>query len=143
MVKDYGCFGCHEIAGFEKESKIGAELTSFGAKGVEFLDFGVVRNIEKSWLSWTTAKLKDPRQFREGISRMPKFGLSDEEFDALVCLLASYKERTIPIKYFVKSSMTKEYEPQGKFGKIVKDLKCMVCHSINECRRYICTRPYF
>ncbi len=131
LVKDYGCFGCHEISGFENESKIGAELTSFGAKGVEFLDFGVVRNIEKSWLSWTTAKLKDPRQFREGISRMPKFGLSDDEFDALVCLLASFKERTIPIKYFVKSSMTREYEPQGKFGKLVNDLKCMVCHSIN------------
>ncbi len=132
LVKEYGCFGCHEIAGFENESKIGAELTSFGAKGVEFLDFGVVRNVEKSWLSWTIAKLKNPRQFREGISRMPKFGLTDEEFDALVCLLASFKERTIPIKYFVKSSMAKEYEPQGKIGKIVKDLKCMVCHSINN-----------
>ncbi len=131
LVKDYGCFGCHEIKGFENESKIGAELTSFGAKGVEFLDFGVVRDIEKSWLSWTTAKLKDPRQFREGISRMPKFTLSDEDFDALVCLLASFKEKSIPVKYFDKA-MTVGYEPQGKFGKIMKDLNCLVCHRIKD-----------
>ena len=40
LVKQYGCFGCHDIEGFEKESKIGAELTAFGSKAVEFLDFG-------------------------------------------------------------------------------------------------------
>ena len=132
LVRDYGCFGCHEIKGFENESKIGVELTSFGAKDVHFLDFGVVKNIEKSWLSWTTAKLENPRQFREGISRMPKFSLEDEELDALLCLLTSFKERTIPVKYFVKSSAAYEYEPQGEFGKLVKDLNCLVCHRIND-----------
>jgi cytochrome c2 len=130
LVKNYGCYGCHEIKGFENESKIGVELTSFGSKSVELLDFGVVHDMEKSWLRWTMAKLKDPRQFREGM-RMPKFNLADEDFDALVCLLKSFKERTIPVKYFVKST-TVGYEPQGKFGKIMKDLNCLVCHRIKD-----------
>ncbi len=130
LVKNYGCYGCHEIKGFENESKIGVELTSFGSKSVELLDFGVVHDMEKSWLSWTMAKLKDPRQFREGM-RMPKFNLANEDFDALVCLLKSFKERTIPVKYFVKST-TVGYEPQGKFGKIMKDLNCLVCHRIKD-----------
>ncbi len=36
----YGCFGCHTIAGFEKASPIGVELTEEGSKLVERLDFG-------------------------------------------------------------------------------------------------------
>lgn len=130
LIKNYGCFGCHEIKGFENESKIGVELTSFGSKSVELLDFGVVKDLEKSWLSWTMAKLKNPRQFRDGM-RMPKFSLTDEDFEALVCLLKSFKERTVPVKYFVKAT-TVGYEPQGKFGKIVKDLNCLVCHRIKD-----------
>lgn len=130
LVKNYGCSGCHEIKGFENESKIGVELTSFGSKSVELLDFGVVKDLERSWLSWTMAKLKNPRQFREGI-RMPKFSFTDEDFDALVCLLRSFKERTVPVNYFVKAT-TVGYEPQGKFGKIVEDLNCLVCHRIKD-----------
>ena len=60
LVKKYGCFGCHDIKGFEKESKIGAALTAFGSKSVEFLDFGVVHDIDKTWLNWIVAKLKNP-----------------------------------------------------------------------------------
>ena len=36
----YGCFGCHNIPGFEKTSPIGVELTEEGSKLVERLDFG-------------------------------------------------------------------------------------------------------
>ncbi len=62
---------------------------------------------------------------------MPKFSFTDEDFEAVVCLLKSFKERTVPVNYFVKST-TVGYEPQGKFGKIVKDLSCLVCHRIKD-----------
>ena len=130
LVKKYGCFGCHDIKGFEKESKIGAALTAFGSKSVEFLDFGVVHDIDKTWLNWIVAKLKNPRQFREGL-KMPKFFFTDEEFEALVCLLGSFNEKSIPVEYFVKST-TVGYEPQGEFGELVRDLNCLVCHMIND-----------
>jgi nitric oxide reductase subunit C len=97
---------------------------------VDFLDFGVVKDIDKTWLSWVTSKLKDPRQFRDGL-KMPKFSFSDEEFEALVCLLASFREREIPIEYFVKATKV-GYEPQGEFGRIVRDLSCLVCHRIKD-----------
>ena len=130
LVKKYGCFGCHDIKGFEKESKIGAELTAFGSKAVEFLDFGVVKNIGHTWLDWVNAKLKNPRQFREGL-KMPKFYLPDEDFGALVCLLGSFNEKSIPVEYFVKST-TVGYEPQGEFGELARDLNCLVCHRIKD-----------
>ena len=39
LVRTYGCFGCHEIPGFENESKVGADLGEFGAKLADELDF--------------------------------------------------------------------------------------------------------
>jgi cytochrome c2 len=40
LVRKWGCFGCHDIKGMEKESRVGAELTTFGSKTVEELAFG-------------------------------------------------------------------------------------------------------
>src|SRR5262249_21466646 len=40
LVRKYGCAGCHDIPGMENESRIGVELSAFGAKTVEELFFG-------------------------------------------------------------------------------------------------------
>jgi len=40
-VRHYGCAGCHEIAGFEDEGRIGTELTYEGSKPIERLDFAL------------------------------------------------------------------------------------------------------
>src|SRR5207249_1880395 len=32
LVRKYGCAGCHDIPGMERESRIGVELSSFGSK---------------------------------------------------------------------------------------------------------------
>jgi len=41
-IKQYGCAGCHEIGGFEKEQRIGKELTTEGATPLERLDFALL-----------------------------------------------------------------------------------------------------
>ncbi|MGA8153985.1 MAG: c-type cytochrome [Terriglobales bacterium] len=38
-IRQYGCAGCHEIAGLEDEGRIGTELTAEGSKPIERLDF--------------------------------------------------------------------------------------------------------
>ena len=40
-VRHFGCAGCHEIAGFEEEGRIGTELTAEGSKPIERLDFAL------------------------------------------------------------------------------------------------------
>jgi cytochrome c551/c552 len=40
-VKQFGCAGCHEIAGLEDEGRIGTELTAEGSKPIERLDFAL------------------------------------------------------------------------------------------------------
>jgi len=43
-----GCFGCHEIPGFENAKPIGAALSDWGAKSPSQLDFGHVREYLES-----------------------------------------------------------------------------------------------
>ena len=40
-VRQFGCAGCHEIAGMEDEGRIGTELTFEGSKPIERLDFAL------------------------------------------------------------------------------------------------------
>ena len=42
LVRNYGCAGCHEIAGLEEEQRIGTELTKEGSKPIERLDFALL-----------------------------------------------------------------------------------------------------
>ncbi|MEK6602358.1 MAG: c-type cytochrome, partial [Candidatus Binatota bacterium] len=61
LVRKYGCFGCHDIQGMEKESRIGVELTTFGSKTLEELFFGNRTDIRHTWEDWSYNKLKTPR----------------------------------------------------------------------------------
>jgi len=40
-IRHFGCAGCHEIAGFETEGRIGTDLTVEGSKPIERLDFAL------------------------------------------------------------------------------------------------------
>jgi len=44
-VRHYGCAGCHEIAGFEDEGRIGTDLTVEGSKPIERLDFALFTDV--------------------------------------------------------------------------------------------------
>ena len=77
LVRKWGCFGCHDIKGMEKESRVGAELTTFGSKTVEELFFGNRTDVKNTWDDWTYNKLKTPRGYAtERIEQlMPQFNL--------------------------------------------------------------------
>ena len=85
LVRKWGCFGCHDIKGMEKESRIGAELTTFGSKTVEELSFGNRTDVKHTWDDWTYHKLKTPRGYAtERVEQlMPQFDLADEDIKAL------------------------------------------------------------
>ncbi len=85
LVRKWGCSGCHDIKGMEKESRIGAELTTFGSKTVEELAFGNRTDVKHTWDDWTYYKIKTPRIYAtERIEQlMPQFDLEDEDIKAL------------------------------------------------------------
>jgi cbb3-type cytochrome oxidase cytochrome c subunit len=65
-VRQFGCAGCHEIAGFEDEGRIGTELTFEGSKPLERLDFALFTE-----LAQRGGKDSEPIQNKEDLARLP------------------------------------------------------------------------
>jgi len=132
LIRRYGCFGCHQINGFENDKPIGTDLSQEGSKSVEKLDFGFV-DIEHQNYVWFKQKLLNPRIFdqkrikaHDEKLKMPNFSFTDGEADAIVtALLGFVKERP-------QVSKIKERSPQNLFieegQKIVRQFNCQGCH---------------
>jgi mono/diheme cytochrome c family protein len=131
LVRKYGCAGCHDIPGMENESRIGVELSAFGAKTVEELFFGERYDVAHTWDDWTYNKLKTPRTYAtERIEQvMPQFDLSDESIKALRVYLTSRSEHIMPAKYRFKPT-----DPGQKRildgQRLVQKYNCTGCHQI-------------
>ena len=90
LIRRYGCFGCHDIAGFENAQKIGVDLSSWGSKMVTRLDFGYIE-IPHTRQAWLDQKLMAPRSYDRGKVkgpgeklRMPQFGFTDLDREHVV-----------------------------------------------------------
>ncbi len=65
-VRHFGCSGCHEIAGFEDEGRIGTELTFEGSKPIERLDFALFTEVAQRG-----GKGAEPIKDKEDLARLP------------------------------------------------------------------------
>src|SRR5215467_8118504 len=65
-VRHFGCAGCHEIAGFEDEGRIGTELTFEGSKPIERLDFALATEP-----SQRGGKESEPIKDKDDLARLP------------------------------------------------------------------------
>jgi len=142
LIFDYGCYSCHEIKGFEEASRIAPPLTEFGVKdpkvelyfgdslvkGTYRVEFG---SEAETWENWTFNKLKDPRIYADEVaeSKMPDFGLSDENARALLVLLRSFTGRVAPEQYRRGLSGDEAAVEVGK--NLVRTLNCIGCHVID------------
>jgi mono/diheme cytochrome c family protein len=130
LVRKYGCFGCHDIPGMEKESRIGVELTTFGGKSLEELFFGNHTDIRETWDDWTYNKLKTPRTYAtERVEQlMPQFDLTDADIKALRVVLAGFRDRKIPSRYLADHSSRAAQVVEGR--RLMHQYNCIGCHEI-------------
>jgi mono/diheme cytochrome c family protein len=130
LVRKWGCFGCHDIKGMEKESRIGAELTTFGSKAVEELSFGNRTDIKPTWDDWTYNKLKTPRGYAtERVEQlMPQFDLADEDIKALRILLGGFRERKVGHRYQADQGLRVQQVVEGR--RLMQQYNCVGCHEI-------------
>ncbi len=128
LIRRYGCHGCHDIPGFEQAGPVGAELDGFADKPAQRLDFGTEAALPRTWKQWTFAKLKKPRRFRETL-KMPDYEFEDAEILNLTVFLRSLTARTVPAAYR-HDTVEAAYRPEGAFGRLVEELRCLDCHRI-------------
>ena len=127
LVRQYGCFNCHEIWGFEEGFKVGPDLSTVASKPLEQFDFGRTK-IERSHESWFKTKLKTPRVFNPDL-KMPDYQLSDNEIEALNTVLLGLTRENPPREYIV-TTPAPDFALAGEVGRLIDDVKCLTCHSI-------------
>ncbi len=135
-IRYYGCFGCHNIPGYEDAKPIGTELTFEGSKPLNKLDFGYVHDIEHTNYAWFTQKLENPRRFDKGKSsspedklRMPNFEFSPIEIEALVTTILGFTEDEVGENLIASNYVNDETVYEGR--KLIKEYNCQGCHIID------------
>ncbi|MGE5047358.1 MAG: c-type cytochrome, partial [Deltaproteobacteria bacterium] len=138
LIGKYGCFGCHNIKGFENAQKIATELTEHGRKGVELLDFGDVRYFtedpkhHQTYANFVWEKLHVPRIFAyERVdARMPQFDFSDDEALSLLTFLKGQTGETPPAEY--RTGQTEAQAAVYKGERLVFWNGCRNCHVVEQ-----------
>jgi cytochrome c1 len=141
LVRNYGCAGCHEIAGLEEEQRIGTELTKEGSKPIERLDFALLghKAQEEGWYNhkgFFEHKVKDPAVYDQGKEKakqdrlkMPNFNLSKPEIDAISTFLLGSVEPSVPERYFYKPTDQRQDIIDGWW--VIRKYNCMGCHKVH------------
>ncbi len=134
-IAHQGCFGCHNIKGFEDAKPIGTELSEEGSKDVDKLYFGFV-DIEHKRHSWFFQKLKEPRIFDQGRDlsyleklRMPQFDFTDDQAESLVTFLLSQQKAQIPMDMKKNLNIREDQIEAGRL--LVSKFHCQGCHTLD------------
>ncbi len=127
---EYGCASCHEISGIKKPENFAPELTRIGSKPVTQLIF--LPGMTHTLPDYISAKIRQPRAFGAAL-KMPQYSFAPAQVDALTTALLSLTERsqTLPPALTVPEQPASNYQPAGKAGRLISDLACFSCHTIN------------
>lgn len=132
----YGCFGCHEVKGFEKTQGIGTELTEEGSKPVNKLDFGLL-HLEHTNYAWFDKKLESTRAFDEGLVkeyldllRMPNYEFALPDRESLILALTGMTSQKIesPASKVLKAKESYAEEAM----RVVHRYNCQGCHNVEQ-----------
>lgn len=122
-----GCRGCHKIGGVGGDD--GPDLSRVGQKDPGQLDFRHVRG-EHTLANWLSEHTRDPARVVPG-SKMPQFGLSDEDVDLLTYYMLSLRRSDLPEAYWPKDRMQASRFGQREFstdGATLFGTFCAACH---------------
>lgn len=135
LIRRYGCFGCHEIRGFENAQKIGVDLSDWGSKMVTRLDFGYI-DIDHTRRAWLEQKLSAPRSFDRGKVklpveklRMPFFDFSDEQIDDIARNVLAQVRDEFPLEAVKRLDASETLAERGR--KIIHEYNCKGCHLVD------------
>ena len=136
-IAKYGCYGCHDIPGFENAKPIGTELTQEGSKPVHQFDFGHVHDVPHTRHDWIRTKLLRPRIWDEGkeevkdyneLLKMPSFGMSEREAQAVLSNVAGFTKETAIATRRAGGNARAASLAEGR--KLITRFNCQGCHLV-------------
>lgn len=146
LIGQYGCFGCHEIGGFEKAKPIGTSLSVEASKLITKLDFGYFHDqIPHTKWDWFYHKLKDPRIYdmipQDGGNlalkikvpldklRMPQYNLTEYEREAVVSLIMGLVKDEIAENKRPEQGARQMAIEAGE--QLIHTNNCLGCHKLD------------
>jgi len=133
LIRRYGCFGCHDIPGFEDARPIGTTLNEIADKSISKLDFGLQHDLPHINYAWFEQKLANPRLFDEGMVkepkdrlRMPNFHLEPAAINAVVTALLGFTKPDDELKKMVPRTPRRIFVEKGE--ALAGELNCRGCH---------------
>jgi mono/diheme cytochrome c family protein len=130
LVTESGCAACHQINGVSAPQNFAPDLTRVGSRALAQVVFapGMKHNLP----DYIAAKIHDPRSFGPAL-KMPKFTLGESQIDSLTTALLAQTDRaaTFPKELITDAAHGSDYHPGGEAGRLMDDLRCLSCHSIN------------
>jgi mono/diheme cytochrome c family protein len=129
LTTDYGCAACHHINGISPPEGFAPDLSRVGSKPL--FQVGFLRGMPETLPDYISGKIRDPRAFGPAL-KMPSFTLADAQVEALTTALLAQTDRAVTMPpELVRSSQHAKYHPGGDAGRLMEDLRCQSCHSIN------------
>ncbi|MBI5506076.1 MAG: c-type cytochrome [Deltaproteobacteria bacterium] len=131
LVKQYECFGCHAIDGFQDVRPSVPDLGEFARRPVAELDFGTVKDLPRTKWDWMRRKFREPRAYEWGQIklRMPVNPLTDDEVNALMAYSMAMPAPSLPASYLVKA--TPASSAARTVSWMVGRLNCNGCHRLD------------
>jgi cytochrome c2 len=149
FVSAQGCFSCHEVSGYEDANPIGVELSNWGSKTVDKLDWGVLPAIFEKQLGWTLPEREEFKHYREHWLReklhnprifdrdkaknpieklkMPYFGFEDHEVDELITFVVGLVDDEVQR---AKMMPTAAQQGMNDGMRVVRRMNCEACHQL-------------
>jgi len=129
LVTDYGCTACHRINGVNPPESFAPDLSRIGSKPL--FQVGFIRGMPETLPDYIAGKIHDPRAFGPAL-KMPTFSLTDTQVESLATALLAQTDRavTMPLE-LVRTTSHAKYHPGGDAGRLMEDLRCQSCHTIN------------
>jgi cytochrome c2 len=141
LVMNQGCFSCHEIEGLENEMPIGTELSNWGSKTVDKLDFGFAgykdlggrpkldHEYREGWLmrklhaprSFDLEKIKNPKEKL----RMPYFAFTDEQVEAIATFVVGLVDDEVQR---ARMNPSAEEHAMDVGLRAIRQKNCAACH---------------
>jgi mono/diheme cytochrome c family protein len=129
LVADYGCTACHRVNGVNPPESFAPDLSRIGSKPL--FQVGFIRGMPETLPDYIAGKIRDPRAFGPAL-KMPTFSLTDVQVESLTTALLAQTDRAVTMPpELVRTTSHAKYHPGGDAGRLMEDLRCQSCHTIN------------
>jgi mono/diheme cytochrome c family protein len=130
LVNERGCGSCHNINGIPHPDNFAPELTAVGSLPLAKILFAP--GMPHTLPDYISAKIRKPRSFGNAL-KMPPFTLADSQIDSLVTALLAQTSgaKTLPAALRIPAVPPSTYQPAGRAGQLMTDMRCLSCHTIN------------